>query len=173
MLPQNPSFAGVIGVVAVVCCCAVDPLVWSCCAIEGGALCGDAWSCASAGIPIADASKSTASWLGEGVKFVILLFMKLGYLAFLFRRPLPDQRGERVPSARPGVSNNRAKEGAWRSKILYYSFYCAYIFDPIPRNHGCPALEQPQQCTFFSAVYFLPGKVESEVGLFHRARGII
>src|SRR5580693_8674117 len=72
--PQNPSFAGVMGGVAVLV---------ACCAAGGGAL-WDVVSCASAGIPIADASRITASWLGEGVKIAILDFMDLDYLAMYF-----------------------------------------------------------------------------------------
>src|ERR1700691_314745 len=78
--PQKPSLAGVVDGVAVVCC-----------AVEGGALCGVALFCASwasAGIPIADASKSTANWPGNGVMIAVLIFMDLDYLAMhIFRKP--------------------------------------------------------------------------------------
>jgi hypothetical protein len=40
---------------------------------------GASW--ATAGIAIADASKSTANWPGNGVKIAILFFMDLDYLA--------------------------------------------------------------------------------------------
>src|ERR1700677_373690 len=78
--PQKPSFAGVVDGEAVVCC-----------AVEGGALWGVPLvcaSCASAGIPIADASKNTASWLGNGVKIADLLFMGSDYLAICISRIL-------------------------------------------------------------------------------------
>src|ERR1700678_4552116 len=84
--PQKPSFPGVIDGEAVVCC-----------AVEGGVVWGVAVVCASwasAGIPIADASKSTASWLGNGGIIADLIFMDLDYLAMHISQNLNDLRVE-------------------------------------------------------------------------------
>src|SRR5580692_8476393 len=104
--PQKPSLAGVMGGVAVV----AVPVV--CCVAAGGALCGvvaDCASCAIAGIPIADASRITASWPGNGVIIAVLDFMGFVLPRHVYFANLEDSRVELCCRLAHEDSNGRAK----------------------------------------------------------------
>src|ERR1035438_9319821 len=160
--PQKPSLAALVEGEAVACCCAA----------EGGVSRGVPTGCAcwaSAGNPTTDASRSTASWLGEGVEFAALLFME-GFPRLGFCAGRDGLRDELCYPLTPDDCNRCAKaEPAQRDHLLHLFCYIYRIYPDVSAGLRT-ALTGFQPCSFWETVYFLPGKTALK-GSIYPARG--